>query len=71
MGPEGWIKLIKGLEHLCYEQRLRAEAVQPTEEKAPGCVHCDFQYLKGLIKKMERDSLLDQIMTGQGGMVLN
>ena len=29
-----------------------------------------FQYLKGVYKKTESDSLLNQIMTGQGGMVL-
>ena len=28
--------MIQGLEHLSYEDRLRAGAVQPGEEKAPG-----------------------------------
>jgi len=29
-------KMVQGLEYLSYEDRLRGEAVQPGEEKAPG-----------------------------------
>jgi len=28
--------MIQGLEHLLYEDRLRARALQPAEEKVPG-----------------------------------
>ena len=39
-------KMIKGLEHLSYEERLRAGAVQPKEEKALGRAHCSLSILK-------------------------
>jgi len=34
VGPEEATKIIRGLEHLCCEERLRVGAVQPAEEKA-------------------------------------
>ncbi|PKU29947.1 hypothetical protein llap_19749 [Limosa lapponica baueri] len=41
-------KIIRGLEHLSYEDRLeRVGIVQPGEEKAPGYLIATFQYLKG------------------------
>jgi len=36
VGPENATKMIRELEHLCYEERLRAGVVQPGEEKAVG-----------------------------------
>jgi len=35
-GPEESHKDIRGLEHLSYDDKLRAGALQPREEKAPG-----------------------------------
>jgi len=40
-------KMIRGLEHLSYEDRLRAGLVQPGEEKAAGRPDCTLSVLKG------------------------
>ena len=40
---------MQGLEHLSYEERLRVEAVQPGEEKAPGTPFCGLSVLKGVL----------------------
>ncbi|KAK4818873.1 hypothetical protein QYF61_021078 [Mycteria americana] len=47
-------KMIRGMEHLSYEERLRVGVVQPGEEKAPGTPYCSLSILKGdlLIRKM-------------------
>jgi len=46
-GPEEATKMIRGLEHLSCEERLRVGAVQPGEEKAPGRPYCGLSVLKG------------------------
>ncbi|KAK4815764.1 LOW QUALITY PROTEIN: hypothetical protein QYF61_007182 [Mycteria americana] len=47
------VKLIKGLEHLTYEERLRAGTVQPGEEKAQGDFIDVYKYLMGGMKVRE------------------
>ena len=49
------MKMIRGLEHFHYW--LRAGAVQPGKEKAPGSLTAAFQYLKGPMGKLGRDFL--------------
>jgi len=50
-GPEEATKMIRGLEHLCCEERLRAGAVQLKEEKAPGRPYCGLPVPEGAYKK--------------------
>ena len=40
-------KMIRGLEHLSYEDRLRVGLVQPGEEKAVGRHDCSLSVFKG------------------------
>ncbi|KAK4821984.1 hypothetical protein QYF61_006232 [Mycteria americana] len=40
-------KMSRGMEHLSYEERLRAGVVQPGEEKALGRPYCGLSVLKG------------------------
>jgi len=50
-------KMIRGLEHLSYEQRLRELRLLSLEKRRPqGDFMADFQYLKGASKKA-RDRL--------------
>lgn len=56
MSPEEATKVITGLEHLCYENKL---------EKSPGKPYRTFQFLKGL----ERD--LPQGRIGSRGTALS
>ena len=44
--------MMKGLEHLFYEERLRAGTVQPGQEKAQGDVINVYQYLMGVLSGM-------------------
>ncbi len=40
-------KVLRGLEHLSYEDRLRVGAVEPGEEKAAGRPYCGLPVPKG------------------------
>jgi len=42
--------MIRGLEHLSYEERLRAGAVQPGEEKVPGRPYSSLLVPEGAYK---------------------
>jgi len=64
-------KMIRGMEHLFYEERLRAEFAQTREEKALGRPSCNLSIYCWLVRKMERDFLPRPVVTGQGVMVLN
>jgi len=44
-------RMIRGLEHLSYDKRLRVGVVQLGEEKAPGRSYCGLSVLKGAYKK--------------------
>ncbi|GAB0183076.1 mitochondrial enolase superfamily member 1 [Grus japonensis] len=65
-------KLIRGLEHLSYEDRLRELGLFSLEKRRlQGDLIAAFQYLKGPIRKMVRDCLSGSVVTGQGVMCLS
>ncbi|GAB0204245.1 mitochondrial enolase superfamily member 1 [Grus japonensis] len=60
-------KMMTGLEHLSYEDRLRELGLFSLEKrKLRGDLIAAFQYLKGPTGKLERDCLSGSVVTGQG-----
>ncbi|GAB0177809.1 mitochondrial enolase superfamily member 1 [Grus japonensis] len=62
-------KLIRGLEHLSYEDRLREFSLE--KRRLRGDLIAAFQFLKGPTGKLERDCLSGSAVTGQGVMGLS
>ncbi|GAB0188229.1 mitochondrial enolase superfamily member 1 [Grus japonensis] len=60
-------KLIRGMEHLSYEDRLRELGLFSLEKrKLWGDLIAAYQYLKGPTGKLVRDCLSGNVVTGQG-----
>ncbi|GAB0183468.1 hypothetical protein GRJ2_000812100 [Grus japonensis] len=65
-------KLIRGLEHLSCEDRLRELGLFSLEKRRFwGHLIVAYQYLKGPTGKLERDCLSGSVVTGQGVMGLS
>jgi len=66
------MKMIRGLEHLFYKDRLRELGLFSLEKRRLwGDLIASSEYLKGPTGRMVRDFLQVCVVTGQGGTALN
>lgn len=60
---------LRGVEHLSYKERLRElDLLSLDKRRFQDELIAALQYLKGSLRKMERNSLQEELVTGQGGI---